>query len=55
MSNAVQLSLPLDLTPCGPVVEAAERAAVIAGIRDKVDSEDMTDAWDLYTPDYQDA
>jgi len=40
MTNAAQLSFPFDLTPCGPVVEAAARRAVLAGIADKLDRDD---------------
>ncbi len=53
MSDATQLLLPIDLTPCGPVVEAARERNLMAGIRDKVEAEDMSDAFDLYTPDFE--
>lgn len=52
MSNAVQLSFGFDLAPCGPAADASRERDVLAGIRDKVDSEDMADAFDLYTPDF---
>jgi hypothetical protein len=39
MANAAQLSFSFDLSPCGPVVDAATRRAMLAGIVDKVDAD----------------
>lgn len=52
MNDGAQMAFPFDLSPCGPVVEAAAERAAWAAARESAADEDYRDAWDLYTPDF---
>lgn len=51
-TTVTQFTFGFDLTPCGPLVDAAAERQLIADIQEKVDCEDFSDPWDLYTPDF---
>lgn len=51
-TTETQLGFGFDLRPCGPVVDAAAERKLLADIREKVDTEDFSDPWDLHVPDF---